>query len=99
MNFIESGIQNLQLSIMTVQVSCTFCTQTSASFSLKSGKHLGWIDVHFPCFNHVKVRIRGALPESYLEPTKMRLFVSELLEKLHIEKDETYQATFFKATH
>jgi hypothetical protein len=43
--------------------------------------------------------MRGALPEDYLEPVKIRQIISELLDKLHIEKNETYQGTFFKATN
>jgi hypothetical protein len=98
MNFLESGIQNLRFSVMAAELTCAFCTQTSASFLVKVGSLSGWIDVHFPCEGHIKVRIRGALPDAYLEASKIHVFVVELLHQLKIQKDETYQATFFKAT-
>jgi hypothetical protein len=98
MNFIESGIPNLRFSIMSAKLTCAFCTQTSASFSVKVGSLCGWVDVHFPCEGHIKVRIRGALPDDYLEASKLQQFVLDLLCHLKIQKDETYEATFFKPT-
>jgi hypothetical protein len=98
MNFLESGIQNMRFPVMAAELSCAFCTQTSASFSVKVGSLSGWVDVHFPCEGHIKVRIRGALPNDYLEASKLRQFVSDLLRQLQIQKNETCEATFFKPT-
>jgi hypothetical protein len=98
MNFLESGIRNLRFSVMSAELTCAFCTQTSASFSVKMGSSCGWVDVHFPCEGHIKVRIRGALPDDYLDASGVQQFVSELLRQLKIQKDETYEATFFKPT-
>jgi hypothetical protein len=98
MNFIESGIPNMRFSVMSAELTCVFCTQTSASFSVKAGNLRGWVDVHFPCEGHIKVRIRGALPDEYLEASRAQKFVSDLFCQLKIQKDETYEATFFKPT-
>jgi hypothetical protein len=97
-NFIESGILNMRFSVMSAELNCAFCTQTSASFSVKVKGFSGWLDVHFPCEGHVKVRIRGALPEDYLEASKIQRFVADILGQLRIQPDETYEATFFKPT-
>lgn len=83
---------------MTAELACTFCTRTSASFSLKLGGFRGWVDVHYPCQGHIKARIRGALPDTFLEAPKVQQFVAHLLRHLRINEDETYEATFFKAT-
>jgi hypothetical protein len=98
MSFLESRIQNLRFSAMSAELACAFCTQTSASFSIKVGKRSGWVDVHFPCDGHIRVRIRGALPDEYLEPSRIRTLVSALLDQLKIQRDETCEATFFKPT-
>ena len=57
-----------------------------------------WVDVHFPCEGHIKVLIRGALPEAYLESSKIQPIITGLLGRLGIRQDETYEATFFKPT-
>jgi hypothetical protein len=98
MNFIDSGSQNLRFSVMSAELTGSFCTQTSAAFSVKAGSFRGWVDVHFPCEGHIKVRIRGALPDDYLKAPTIQQFVSELLAQLKIKSDETYEATFFKPT-
>ncbi|MEI8042029.1 MAG: hypothetical protein WCL11_11510 [Verrucomicrobiota bacterium] len=98
MNFIDSGFQNLRFSVMSAELACAFCTQTSAGFSVKAGTFRGWVDVHFPCEGHIKVRIRGALPDDYLKGPAIKQFVSELLAQLKVKSDDTYEATFFKPT-
>ena len=98
MNFLESNIRSLRFSIMTAELTCTFCTPASVSFSLKQGSSRGWVDVHYPCEGHIKAQIRGALPDGFLEGSKVRQFVTDLLRHLRIKEDETYEATFFKPT-
>jgi hypothetical protein len=98
MDFIESGIPNKRFSVMSAELTCAFCTQTSASFSVKTGNFSGWVDVHFPCAGHVKARIRGALPDELLQASELRQFVADLFRQLKIREDETFEATFFKPT-
>lgn len=98
MNFIESGIQKVRFYVMSAELTCIFCTQTSVSFSVKVGGFSGWVDVHFPCEGHIKARVRGALPDEFLEVPKVQCFITDLLRQLKIEQDETYEATFFKPT-
>jgi hypothetical protein len=99
MNFLESGVPNLRFSVMGAELVCAYCTQTSASFRLKAGLRYGWIDVHFPCEGHIKARILAALPDEFLEVSKIREIVPEILNRLKIQPNETYEATFFKPTH
>ena len=96
MNFLESGAKALRFSILGAELACAFCTQTSVSFRVKFGLRHGWIDLHFPCQGHIKVRILAALPDELLETAKIRELVPELFRQLKIQQDETYEATFFK---
>jgi len=98
MNFLESGAQSLRFTVMGAELICAFCTQTSVSFCVKFGLQHGWIDVHFPCEGHIKVRIIAALPDDLLEASKIRELIPNLLGRLKIQPDETYEATCFKPT-
>jgi hypothetical protein len=88
--------QQPHLFVGSVDVAPSFHTQTSTSFDVRSKKHFGWVDVHFPCHGPVKVQIRGALPDECLETSWIRQLVPALFEYLKIPKEETFEATFFK---
>jgi len=75
MNFIESGVKNLQFSIGTAKLACAFCSQTSVSFDVQFGSQYGWVEVHFPCQGHIKVQLRAALPDEALEPSRIQELV------------------------
>lgn len=98
MNFLELGVEHLQFSVAAIELSCSFCTPTSASFALKTGNHRGWIDVHFPCQGHIKLQIRGSLPEECLEFAKAKELIFALRRHLKISETETFEAVFFKPT-
>ena len=98
MKLFDPTIQGLRFPIIDTELSYAFSTQASVSFSVKIGGYRGWVDVHFPCDGHIKARVRGFLPDEYLESAKLRVFVSGLLKQLKI-REETYEATFFKATN
>jgi hypothetical protein len=84
MNFLESGVPNLRFSVMGAELVFSCCTQTSASFRFKAGLRYGWIDVHFPCEGHIKARILAALPDEFLEVSKIREIVPKILNRLEI---------------
>lgn len=96
MNFTELCHQHLRFSIGAADLACLFSTQTSASFSIRVAGYRGWIDVHFPCEGHIKVWIRGALPEECLEASWVSQFIPAFMGQLKIPEDETYEAEFFK---
>jgi hypothetical protein len=54
--------------------------------------------MHFPCQGHIKLQIRGSLPEECLESAKIRELISALRKHLEIPETETYEAVFFKPT-
>jgi hypothetical protein len=92
------GEPPLNLTIGTLQLTSSFCTDSSISFDVKSGGRRGWIDVHYPCQGHIKVQIRGALPEDWLESSKLNSVISAVRRELDIPEDETFEAIFFKPT-
>lgn len=90
--------QQKKFSIGEINLVLSFHTESSVSFDIIGLFSPGWIDVHFPCNDHIKVQIRGALAEKFLEPSCVHKLVPALLEKLGIPHDETYEALFFKPT-
>jgi hypothetical protein len=60
---------------------------------------VGSADVHFPCYDHVKARVRVILPEGYHTYDQMQQLVKQLFWELAIPADETYDAAFLSASH
>lgn len=86
----------ISLTIATLIFTYSFSTETSTSFNVASGLFRGWVDVHYPCQSHIKLQIRGALPEEYLTASKIKEVVSTIQKFLEIPTDETFEAVFFK---
>jgi hypothetical protein len=59
---------------------------------------IGWVDIHYPCEEHVKAQLRICLPDKYHEHERMRDLVQQLFERLGIPADETYEAHFVAAS-
>ena len=79
-----------------------FKTASSVSFSLERyskslcpTRQVGWIDVHHPCENHIKLQIRISLPSEYHNPQKLRIIIAEVLAATEIPGDETYETLLF----
>jgi hypothetical protein len=79
-----------------------FKTASSVSFSLERyskslcpTRQVGWIDVHYPCENHVKLQIRISLPSEYHNPQKLKTIIAEVFAATEIPADETYEALLF----
>ena len=92
------GEPALSLTIATLQLTSSFYTESSIAFDVKSGGRRGWIDVHHPCSGDIKLQIRGALPEDWLESSKLNTVISALRRELEIPEDERFEAIFFKPT-
>lgn len=96
MSFSNLSAQPLAFSVTGLELSCSFRTETSISFVIGGTYGKGWIDVHYPCAGHLKVQIRGALPEHVLDRSKVLALIHELLDHLKIPRDETFDALFFE---
>ena len=68
------------------------------SDSLLPRRSLGWIDVHYPCDEHIKVQIRISGPREYHSVFYHELFRDALFGVLDISRDETYEMSFFEIT-
>ena len=60
-------------------------------------KVVGSVDVHYPCDDHVKAKVRVELPDRYHSHDQMQQFVKQLFWELTIPADETYEAAFVSA--
>jgi hypothetical protein len=98
MNFIELGVHEKTFTISKSTLTCSFCTVSSVSFTVKFAHHRGWIAVHFPCQGHIKVHIQGGLAAECLDPVSIRELIAGILNQLSIPADETYEALFFTPT-
>ena len=68
----------------------------SASNSLARGRTVGWIDVHYPCKGHIKVRIKAAMPRPMDNDLQaIEELVSAIFRMLEIEESETYEIDVF----
>ena len=52
---------------------------------------IGHVDLHHPCGGEVKARIRVCLPERYRSAEQMDALARELLERVGITNDETFE--------
>ncbi|MEM6821903.1 MAG: hypothetical protein AAF558_08200 [Verrucomicrobiota bacterium] len=57
----------------------------------------GWLDVHHPCHDNIKAKIRVALPSKYLEKKMKNRIIKDIFKALSIPFDETFQATFISS--
>ena len=109
MNF-DTLISKGEFQVHDLAASLEFSTPTSAGFSLTRTEKpqlnsipgretVGWLDVHHPCDNHPRARLRIALPrESFelLQTHNQRLgLVRDIFTALAIPVDESYDALFF----
>ncbi len=79
-----------------------FHTENSAGFSIGEVKGnvyttQGHFDIHHTCFRHIKVQLRGSLPEKYLTYEQLKEAVDQIFVALAIPADETYEAIFIPA--
>ncbi len=55
----------------------------------------GSLDVHYPCADHIKVRMRACLPQQHYQSQEQRLqIISAVFKALGIAEDETYELHF-----
>jgi hypothetical protein len=89
-------------SLLDLTARFKFKTASSVSFSLERHskslcptRQVGWIDVHYPCQNHIKLQIRISLPAEYHAADKLKTIVAEVFAATQIPADETYEALLF----
>ena len=58
-------------------------------------KVFGWADIHHPCHDHIKARIRARLSDDLMALETQRDLVHALFDALSISRDETYEADFY----
>jgi hypothetical protein len=58
---------------------------------------IGWVDVHHPCDDHIKARLRVLLPARYHDWKQMKQLVETMFSALGIPADQTYEASFVSA--
>ena len=101
MSFDSPQFQKLSFSVEGIKFLYAFHTETSLCLEIQIGSSKapkGWVDVHYPCRDHIKLRLKGALPEECLTAAKIKELVTVIRDRLGIGKDETYSAAFFKAS-
>lgn len=80
--------------------SDTLVSDEGVSFPVGPGgvfKVAGSVDVHYPCEDHIKVRMCVPLPARYHQWERMNALVERMLAVLTIPADETYEAHFVSA--
>lgn len=65
------------------------------TISARNFKVLGWIEVHHPCYDHIKTQLICSLPADYHAWEKQNAIITTMLAILGIPADETYEARFF----
>jgi hypothetical protein len=91
------------IELDTLGVSIILIAKTSGSVCLeirrgeKIQRALGWFDIHYPCPGHIRVQIRGMLPDSLLTPKNLLVLVSESFRWLHIPDGETWELSVCSA--
>jgi hypothetical protein len=89
-----------RIDIPTMQIALLASTHTQASVSfevislsssLGARAGVGWVDVHHPCIEHVRLFVRAVLPERLLNPEAISQLVMEIKSKLEIPPDETFE--------
>jgi hypothetical protein len=89
-------------TVLDLTARLSFKTESSLSFafvrsskSLLPTRHIGWIDLHYPCDGHIKLQIRISLPAEYHAPERFSAIVAGMITALEIPPDETYEARLF----
>jgi len=54
----------------------------------------GWMDIHYPCSDHIRVRLRVKLPERYLDSDQQQKLIAQTFAALGLSSAETFEATF-----
>jgi hypothetical protein len=101
MSFADPKFGKLLFEVGSLRFAYAFHTETSLSLTVQSAASQftrGWIDVHYPCREQIKVQFRGALAEADLNPATIREIIGALILRLEIPSGETYEANFFKAS-
>ncbi|MDX2080389.1 MAG: hypothetical protein SFU53_06350 [Terrimicrobiaceae bacterium] len=102
MSFTNPKFTQLNVEIGGLRLAYAFHTETSLSLSVQSAASQlarGWIDIHYPCAGHIKAQFRGALPEPHLNPVTIREILDSLRPLVNIAPEDTFEATFFKASN
>jgi hypothetical protein len=74
---------------------CSLCLRAFSDASgLAKGSVLGWLDVHYPCAQRIRVQMRGVLPERVLIAAELRHLVVTICDALHIPSNEACDAVF-----
>src|SRR4051812_8231419 len=55
----------------------------------------GWLEVHHPCYDHTRVRIRAKLSAELMQAETQLAIINVIFDELKIPRDETYEADFF----
>jgi hypothetical protein len=82
----------------------TLETESETSLSLSVGYCTesrfwaqGWIDVHYPCKDPMKVLVRLNVPNTHHALDRVEAIIADLFDLLSIPKDELYTAHCFRA--
>jgi len=95
------------MEIFGCQLRETFSTSGSRSFDLiATGKNLGkgaivgWIDVHYPCRGHVRLKVRASVPERVLSgPDALKALSRLALELVEADPKEQFEVYMFSASN
>jgi len=89
-------IDQIDISALEISLILTAKTPSSASYevitssrTLASGSSVGWVQVHHPCLGHIRLHIRGVLPERLLNQDSIKGIVSAIQSNLQIPAEET----------
>ena len=61
-------------------------------------KVFGWLEIHHPCEDHIKARIRAKLSPDLMQFETQRTIIEVVFDALGIPRDETFEAGFFETT-
>src|SRR5437764_125882 len=100
-------MSNIPKEIFGCQLRETFSTNGSRSFDLVSignnlakGAIVGWIDVHYPCCDHVRLRVRAAVPGRIVSgPETLDALARFAFELVEAEPKEQFEVRMFSASN
>jgi hypothetical protein len=95
-------IQESRITILDFVAELAFHTASSASYkcerhaaSLCANRQIGWVDVHWPCEDHISVRLKIAMPEEYHFPEKLEAIRRCMFRGPGIPEGETWEVECF----